>query len=340
MKKNLPYIILFFLLIIIVTYLYLSQRSGTITDAEFRILNTKEIAGIDLSDKNGHKMSLLKKEGLWYVNGTFPADKNKIINILETINKFQIEAPVSNRLRDVAINDLRKYSIKVSMKDAANEEIKTIHIGNTAPGGIGNYMILEDHGTVSADPYVVKFPGIEGNLIYRFTPDTMQWKSTAVFNTDIDKIASISVSYFENPKYNFTLEKDEEIIKINPIHDSLKINKTLNKSNVVNFLLEFEKMHFEGWLPQEDTFLTKVKSSPKYATIKLVDVFGKESKILLYRKPPAENAIHKDARGKEIAFDLEKYWAYIPKTNSYVLAQYYVFGPVLRDYSYFFEDKK
>lgn len=337
MKKNLPLIIIVAVLIAILAFLRLKQTNSSYNQAEFNIADVNTIGSIELSDKNGGKTTLnLTKEG-WKVDDTILAEKNKIIILLETINRLEIELPVSDTMRSRAIEDLRMFGTKVLIKDNDGDEIKTIYVGNSTPNG--NYMILSQDGKVGDQPFLVKLPGMQQiDLKHRFIANSSQWYSTEVFAVKADKLKEVKIEFTEYPNFSFIMTKDEQLIQINPLVDSVKIDKPLNREHILQFLLEFEQKHFESRI-KEDSFIKIIKTLKPHSKIEVTDVFDKKKSIILYRIPALYAKTGKDAMGNDLPFSIEKYWAYLPHTKEYVLAQHYVFGPILLPYSSYFEIK-
>lgn len=343
MKKNLPLIIATVILVGILAYLKYNKSSSNFEEIEFAVSDVDKIGSIILSDKLGNKSRFTKRENKWWVNDSIEADRAKMIILLSTIQKLQVEVPVSDSMRKQAIDDLRQFGKEVVIMDKDGDEIKSYFIGNSL--GNGNFMILREDGIVGKDPYIVKVPGVQAiDLKHRFATDPSMWYSNEVFATPIDKIKEVKVQFLEQPEYSFILTKDEELVKIDPIKDSFKINQPLNQNAVVQFLLEFELKNFENRLTN-DTAIKYIKTTKPIYHIELTDVFDKKQQIDLYRIPSHylemfDGVTHKDAQGRTLPFSLDKYWAYIPHKKEYAIAQHYVFGPVLLPYMYFFEKGK
>jgi hypothetical protein len=338
MKKNLPLILVVTLLIAVLAILKYRQTNSSYSQVDFKIEDINDIGSIEMSDKNGQKTSLKRTKDGWTVDDTVQAQHSKMILLLETINRLEVDLPVSDSMRKIAIEDLRMFGTKVQINDKNGDELKTIYIGNNTQDG--NYMILSQNGVVGNEPYIVKLPGMQKiDLKHRFTARSDQWYSTEVFTVAVDKIKEIKVQFTEFPKFSFTLSKDEELIQINPLVDSIKINKPLHREHVLQFLLEFEMKHFEARL-NSDSIIQIINTLKPHSTIEVTDVFDKKRSIILYRIPAELAPSGKDATGKDLPFNIEKYWAYVPQTKEYVIAQHYVFGPILQPYDYFFEVKK
>ncbi|MFY7862059.1 MAG: DUF4340 domain-containing protein [Chitinophagales bacterium] len=334
MKKNLPYLLIIIALVATLFVVkYQKDKSLNSTNVEFRIEDINEIGSIEIADKYGKRTNLLKKENSWFVDGNYPAQQSNMITILEVINKIEIEAPVSDSQRKIAIENLKNFATEVKIKDKSGDEIKTIFIGGEFRGG--NYMILSEKGVVSADPYLVRQPGFKGNLKYKFSADPKDWKSTLLFGTLVDKLAKIDVSYSEHPEHSFVVLKDEELIKIEPSSEKYRINKHVDQSKMIQFLLEFEAKHFEGVIAS-DTLHQRIKTMTPFVKIAVTDIDHKTKSVWLYRRPASTKYEQMDAQGKKLPFDLDKYWSFIPESKEYVVSQHYVLGPILMTYEYFF----
>jgi hypothetical protein len=337
MRKNLFFVAVILILCGILYVIKYKKTHSSLEGSNFSIEDISDIGSIELSDKGGNKTQIILSGKTWLVDNTYPAEIAKMNTLLETLNKIQVDMPVSQKLRPIAIENLRLHSIEVKIKDKSGDELKTIYVGGTYYNG--NYMILSENGIVSPQPYVVKIPGFKGDLKHRFVAISTMWKSTSIFATPVDKIERITVNHFDHPEFSFTLHKDEDLVKIDPIDEKLRINRKLDQNKVVQFLLEFEDKHFETWL-ELDTVIQQIKIKKPFASIEVEDIFSKKKTIVFYRKPSNPNLNQLDAAGKPLPFDVEKYWCYLPQTKEYVLTQHFVFGPALEVYDYFFEDDK
>lgn len=341
MKKNLSLIIVVLSLVGVLAYLKYTKSKSNFEETVFNISDISTIGQIIIADKQGNKTVITKTDKKWKVNDSIYADHDKMIILLNTLNKLQIEMPVGDSMRKMAIQDLRTLGKEIKILDKEGNELKNFFVGSQM--GSGNNMILSENGIVSADPYLVRIPGIKSiDLKHRFPANPDAWFSKEVFSTPIDKIKTIVVNFHDRPQFSFRLTKDEDLVKIDPFIDSIKINKPLNKEHVIQFLLEFESKNFEGRIKNDSAINYIKKAKPDY-TIEIVDVLNEKRFIQIFRMPSTFNNMELDvavdAAGKKLPFNINKYWAYNSYTKEYVIAQHYVFGPTLVPYSYFFEDK-
>ena len=337
MKNNAPYIVIILTLGLVFGWMYYHQSKENHSDEmNFAVSDPKDIYSIEISNKYNQKVNLSKKGNTWMVNHRMPADYRKIKAILEVLEKLKVESLVTKENRKKIIDGLRQNSIKVVLKDKDGDEIKTVHIGDRNIAMTGSYMILEKEGKVAPNPYIVNISGYNGALKYYFSTDSFDLWSQVVFQTAIDQIEYIEVNYPSNPKASFKINKDEGMVKIIPFVDSIEIKQTPNKAKMTNFLLNFEFANVEGWI-KEDSTKMMMNRLPIYCSILVRDVEGQERKGIFYRKPADSKNPIRGKNGETIPFDIERLFCLTSPEKKYALVQYYTFGPVLRDYAYFFE---
>lgn len=333
MKKNAPYLILFSFLLMTVTFLFFQNKKNSSSSNEIKIEDVKEIHEIVMEDRYGEKIHLKKKNNIWF-SGNFEAQTYLVQTVLETINKWGVESILSNERKEQAIDDIRKSGIKITIKDEDGDVIKAYHLGSGFKSS-GNFMLIEHNGIVLDQPLLIKYPTFKGDLQYRFKIDSNLWKSTVAIGTNIDYIQKVSVTYPQNISQSFDLYKDEELIKVVSETEPKNQKSKLNKSNVVSFLLSLENLHFERFI-YDSSIQNFIKTAPKYASIKLIEIDGKKQEIWLYRIPSDPENPYLDVKGQPIPFNVDKFYAYLPLKKIYATAQFYNFGPVLKDYNYFF----
>jgi hypothetical protein len=333
MKKNAPYLILFSFLLMAVAFLFFQNKKSNTSTKDIKIEEVKEIHEVIMEDRYGEKIHLIKKKNVWY-SGNFEAQTYLVQTVLETVNKWSVESILSNERKGQAIDDIRKSGIKITLKNEDGDIIKAYHLGSGFKG-LGNFMLIEQDGIVLDQPLLIKYPTFKGDLQYRFKIDSNLWKSTVAIETSIDYIQKISVKYPQNIAQSFDLFKDEELIKVVSVLEPNKPKSNLNKSNVVAFLLALENLHFERFI-YDSSIQDFIKTAPKYATIELVEIDGKKQQVWLYRIPSDPLNPYLDVKGQPIPYNLDKFYAYLPLKKVFATAQFYNFGPVLKDYNFFF----
>jgi hypothetical protein len=340
-KKNTILLLTLMALIIAGAIVYfVKQQAESSDELTFSIENTDRIYQIELTDKYGGKVALQKKENIWYVNDKYEASKHQIEQLLMMIKKLQVENPVADNTRASVIQNLGKAATKITFKDEEGDEISTIYVGGTAAGETGTYMIKEYDGVIAANPYIVNIPGHNGTLTYKFTTDPVGWRSTEVFAVPYTDITSVKVEYFEDARPSFQMEVNDELVKINPIHDSLINKHEIDEQKVTTFLAEFEKKHFE-YYSDNDTIKNTILAQKPFCKITISDKQNKTEYIEMYRKPCASLELaNRNISMNLPAFDVERFYAVTRSRKDFVTAQYYVFGSILMSYNSFFSKDK
>ena len=333
MKKNAPYIILLAFLLMAVAFLFLQNKKSNTSTKDIKIEDVKEIHEIIMEDRYGEQIHLTKKKNVWY-SGNFEAQTYLVQTVLETVNKWSVESILSNERKSQAIDDIRKSGIKITLKNEDGDLIKVFHLGSGFKS-LGNFMLIENDGVVYDQPLLIKYPTFKGDLQYRFKIDSNLWKSTVAIATSIDYIQKVSIRYPENLAQSFDLFKDEELIKVVSFQSPKNNTSKLNKSNVVSFLLSLENLHFERFI-YDASIQNFIKTAPKYATIELLEIDGKKQQVWLYRIPSDPLNPYLDVKGQPIPFNVDKFYAYLPLKKVFATAQFYNFGPVLKDYNFFY----
>mgnify|MGYP000846135018 CR=1 FL=1 len=340
MKKNLLYLAILIVLCLIGYFAYYISNSENVDpEKDFAIHEPEEVHKIIIKEKSMREVVLEKKEGVWYVNNNYEASEIRIKAMLEVLQKLQVEFNVSDNARKNVIENLALSAVKTSFYNEDGDEIKSIYIGQGGSNVQGTYMILERDKKIASNPYIVNVPGFQGALNYRFTADSVLWRNTQIFSTPFDRISKVRVEYFEDPTGSFEMNVNEELVQINPIHDSLVNKNEINEQKVTSFLAEFENKHLEYYV-FNDTNLTKALAKPPYCKISCVDYDQKATEVTLYRMPINDRThVQYDANNKPIEYDLERYYATFGKRKDFVSVQYYVFGALLKKYNSFFKTK-
>ena len=93
MKKNLPILIITFVLAAIAVFFLLTQRKSTVKEElkDFAISDTASVTKIFIADKQGHTATLQRlSKGKWQVNGKFIARREAVNTLLETMKDLKV----------------------------------------------------------------------------------------------------------------------------------------------------------------------------------------------------------------------------------------------------------
>lgn len=309
MKKTLLGLIAV-LLLGVGAYFAMQEKEVTSTingsDAAFSVEDTSQITRFFISKKTGKNFHFVKQaDGEWIVNDSWRAEKGLVNMILGTIYEMRVKTPVPKGYRNGVIRTLAGAGIKVELY---NKEgiIKTFYVGDGTADQKGTYMIMQG----SEQPYIVHIPRFDGYLTTRFQVEELAFKDKVIFEFTPQQIKSIVVEYPTGVRDGFVITREtvnEEGI------DAVKVNQ---------YISEFQKIHAEQFaVIKDEEMLTDSLSGVKPVAIIGVEAQddSKSAEIMLYEAPN----------------DNDRMLGYISATEQYVWVQYFVFGKLMVDKSYF-----
>lgn len=305
------------------------QEKNVPHDQEFYISDTDKIQKIFLVHKNGEKVLLEKKEGIWYVNGKYKAYKAKMNLFLETVRRIRANYPVTEKQYENVVKELATTSVKVELytEDLKYPE-KVYYVGGPTLDGFGTFMILENNGKVEKQPYVVHLPGFTGNVAPRYFLNEKDWRHLTVFNFTIDEIESVSLQWHVSQESSFTLKKTGNKFTWD---DTLPLNTTVAMQYLNQFTyLNAESLEYDN--PQKDSIL----SQQPFLTLELHPIDGNPIKMDVYRmETNYRSKMMFDSSGNFVEYDTDRFWAYVNTDLEFVLIQDFVFGKIFRGKSNF-----
>lgn len=337
--KNKALIIIAVLLTALAAYLVVTNSNTTlnIEKTSFAIQDTASVTKIFMADKSGHTVILNRiNAGEWNVSNKYDARQDAVNNLLATMNKVEMKAPVGINARENILKDLAARAIKVEVYQ--NDKLsKVYYVGGPTPDNSGTYMALEQDGDFS-EPYITHIPGFHGYLTTRFIVLDYKWRSSAIFKNPISTINSLKVEYFEKPENSFEITENG-----NGSYSmkSLKYNAILQSVDSIalkEYLVNYRSVHFEAFEKLKPETLDSILASPPFFRISLTDNEGKTNTVKAFRikaKPGAVNL-----NGDPIEFDPDRMYAKINDEEDIALIQYYTFDNLLKPISWFEVDPK
>lgn len=168
------------------------------TDKLFGISDTSGVTRIYLVNKQGEAVTLENKQGMWMVNGQYPAAKGWLHQMFKTIMRIQVKAPVSGPSWNTIVRQLAGKHIKVEIYNG-EEKIRSFFVGAGTPDGKGTYMMVEG----AEQPYICEVPGFEGEVSHHFPTDFMMWRSRMFLDFAPESIEKINVVWNMESKESF-----------------------------------------------------------------------------------------------------------------------------------------
>ncbi len=321
----------------LVAYLLIARKPWSTLNSDlkdFAIEDTASVTKFFLADKRGHSVSVAKnKDGIWMVNDQFEADITKVNLLLATMHDVVVRNPVPEAAFNTVVGTLATEGVKAEFY--VNDKLsKTMYVGPGTPDQAGTFMMIE-----GADaPFVTQIQGFVGYLTPRFYPYAIKWKGKKVFDVAMENIASVKVSYPQQPDQSFELNNNGSIIltaagKEIPLRDM----------NFAKFYLSsFTNLYFEGY--DENMAAEKadsIRKSTPFCVVNLTQKNGMVTNLNVHYKEVGDHTkILYGADGKLLPYDTEKYFAFINDEKDIVYIQQYNFGKIFKTLSDFTQGPK
>ncbi|MDQ3046411.1 MAG: DUF4340 domain-containing protein [Bacteroidota bacterium] len=338
-KKKLIPIVIAVLLASISFWLIINNKKGTISEEmrAFAVKDTASITKIFLADKKGRTITLERKStSEWTVNKDFSARPDAIQTLLETIARIDVKEPVSKKAHVNVIKKLSAVAVKCEIFQG-EELLKAYYIGSETQDNTGTYAILIDNETMEPveKPFVTYIPGFEGYLTSRYFVEEQGWRDRSVFRYNPNNIKSVRMEVPYNPEFGYELTvKGNNDYEIKTISTQQQITD-IDPLAVKQYLSYFQNLNFESFeveLSKEQS--DSVMRSKPINILTVTDMNGKKNQVKFYaRRPKHEGTV--DEKGKPIIFDRERMDAVLNNGKDFVMLQYFVFGKVMPQATYF-----
>ncbi|MCB0396757.1 MAG: DUF4340 domain-containing protein [Flavobacteriales bacterium] len=333
--KNLIFLGILALLVVIIAYVFMTRQSGTIKQElkDFAIEDTASITRIFMADKENRSVDLKRNAmGQWVVNGEFDAREDAIQNLLETIRNVRVKAPVGKAALDNVIKRMAAQAVKIEIY-IDGEKSKVYHVGYETPDQLGTYMLLEN----SSRPFVMHIPGFDGYLSTRYFTKAEDWRERTIFNIEPREIANIKVEYPQQPGGSFQLTRDPATnqFTLTALATGMDLDPaSLDMELLQQYFFHFRKVNYEALANQLDkSFRDSVAGSVPMAIISVQNLEGQTVSIRTFPKPsPSER---RDEAGNLIPYDVDRMYAVINDGKDFVVIQYYVFDKIMLPLSEF-----
>jgi len=300
---------------------FLLSKSGTTLKGELRDFAIEDTAAIDrifIVDKLGKSALLERKgKGYWLVNNAYQARQDAVNNLLLTLKKLAIKAPVAKSMEENVLKDLAGPLQKKVEVYASGKKIKTIYVGGETIDKQGTFMLLE-HSSV---PFEIHIPGHRGFLQTRFITDERIWRDQTIFAAEKSEIREIQVKYLQNPANSFTISIPDggspQLAGPAGIEraDTLLLNQ---------YIAQYRRFGFE-YVITDETFPASRKdsilNSEPFIEIRLKTRKGEVNSMKGYHRAFSGSPVAPDSPA-ESDYDPERIYALVNERD-FVLVQYY-----------------
>ncbi len=299
------------------------------TTAAFALTDTAEVTKIIIEDNEGRTLRLDRKNDWWQVNQGYKARPDAVERILQTLTKLQVKYPVGKDAYQSILENFEKPVRRVSIfKEDSTQAAKVYLLGGAPHTRKGTYMMLE--GT--DDPYVVHLLGHEGHLMTRFFTVPETWRDRMLMNYKAGDIASVKVEYPHFEESSFEVKAAGDSFEVKSLGGKVELNTEdeLNKPVLMQFLNSFEKVHLEGFengYPRIDS----VRASKPFANITITSKSGNDHSLTIHYMPLNRRSKLKiDERGRDVPFDVDRFFAFVNDGKDFVLIQRRTFAGIFK----------
>lgn len=344
MKKKQGIFIITILLLLAIAIWVKEQKDKSSTLNEeaknFKVEDTASITKIILSDKKGNSTTLERFKDGWKVNNIYNARPDAIQTLLYTIRMVEVKYPVPKSMKTGVLRTMAGFATKVQIY-SGKKLIKQYYVGHNTQDYEGTFMLLTniDEDKNYDEPFICHIPGFTGFLGVRYFVSPEEWRSRLVIDVTPPELNYVEYKNIEKPDSSFkiniinpntfeVLNGKNQKINANPIKvkQYLAYLQNLNASNIITHISK--------------KLVDSIAHIRPFAVLNLG--YKNSSSVKSYHfyyklSTPEINSKY----GKDYVYDPDQLYVRFPsrETNETetALIQYYVFGKIFQNYSYFLQ---
>ena len=343
MRKNQGILVIAILIVLSLIALYVKNKKGRTSTLDeeaknFKVEDTASINKIILSDKKGNTITLERTKEGWTVNKIYKARPDAIQTLLYTIRMVDVKYPVPKSMKAGVLRTMAGFAtqVKIYSKDKL---IKQYYVGHNTQDYEGTFMLLTnlDEDKNYDDPFICHIPGFTGFLSVRYFTNLEEWRSKLVINVTPPEINYVEYKNLEKPDSSFKIE----IISPNEfaVYDGKGQKLNVNPIKVKQYLAYLQNLNANALLTHTEKHLVdSIAHIRPFAILNLAYKQPPHIKTYSFYYKPSTPEIN-SKYGKEYKYDPDhlyiRYPAWETKETETALIQYYVFGKLFQNYSYF-----
>jgi hypothetical protein len=288
-KKNKLTILLLVLLVAIGIFVVAKNKRKTLTgdDSDFAVPDTASIDKLFLANKLGATALLEKnKEGIWMINGKFPARKDAVKLLLVTFMRTQIKFPAPQASQENLLKKIASAGVKCEIYQKGKLS-KTWYLGHETQDLRGTYCLLQsaDNDKPFNTVYAIEIPGFIGTVVPRFFISEADWREKNVMSLTPDKIKNVTLNLAGFPDSSFS-------INVNGLHKfdvstlSGKRIQPFDTMAVQQYLSYFMDLYVQGWLTNQMNLpqIDSIRKSKDFLQLAVTDNNNKTEVFKFYQK--------------------------------------------------------
>jgi hypothetical protein len=339
MSKNLK-IFLVLAVLSVLTYFILQKKksAGALSEVEstFAIEDTGTVDRIFIAKKDGGKVDLVKENGVWLVNGKFPARLDAVDLLLETFRNVEVLYPTSESMKPRVLQIMATTGTKVEVFQEGKRTRIWIMGNETADLKGSNVLAVDPESGENFDnPYVLHIPGFEGFLNPRFFVNEYDWRDRTILGVSPLNIVSVKAESIEYPDSSFTIQVRD--MRKNDFDVILPQGKLRNADSLAvrQYLAYFLNLTCEKFLGdsltlEEDSVLRLGKP---FLNLYVKTRENNETVLrFFHKKPQPQNSVQ---YGVKLKYDPNYVFIKSNKDKDFSLGQALTYGKVLQTGGYF-----
>ena len=316
-------------------------------EREFRVDRDEELVRVELS-RPGEELVALEKtaEGQWLVNDSYHANEQAIRELLSAFMNLEVRRPVPSGQRSQIKDELEEKGVHV-------EVFAKRHWINI-PGSAGfiprqqrirHYIALpqnsDNHGHVMrlshADmPYEVHLSGMPADMSELLALHAHSWRDPYVAALTPGEITKVQATVHANEteSYQWYLSAGEDLSMLNHEAEVIAFDK-IDKEKLAPYFHQIQRLHYERLLPgtNEEKPADLLSHKPFYTLI-VDDVYDHQTKLEFFKRSATVDGTLQPG---DRLYDTNRFYLRV-NDGDYALAQYVVFQPVIRPFSWFIKN--
>jgi hypothetical protein len=305
------------LILLVLVFVFVRNRSP-FGKAETRFSSDagREITALEISSAD-RKVLLSFRDGIWKVNQDAEARKSITVFIMRVLKEMKIKSPVSSEMfqEQVVEKNIRPVKVKVYEKKRFP---RSFYVYRTTSNRYGNIMKVKERSR----PFIVHFPGFEGDIGSVFNPDELFWQPYVLFNLLPSEISSLTLDNYADSSSSFRISITEKSFSFSHMSAPLTGWDTTRLKRYISY---YTMVPFEGWaFEMKEDEKTLLSNEKPFCRISVTTNDGKNIGLNLWERV---------SDGEK---DAGRLWGKTDGREDYMIVRYFDIDPLLKKPDYFF----
>lgn len=325
MKRYIPYIILFILLLVALILFFRNNRSSFHdSSTHFEFSDTSKLDEIRLINHTD-SLVLIKKGNMWKLNNTYKAANNKIRELVLSLNHLEIKSAIAHDKTNHIKETLYSKGTRLILYSGSNI-IKTYCFYTDTLEQL-TYCSLNGY----QNPYIVEVRGISD--VFQLQTNPCFWRDTRLFSISPENFKSLTIEYSN--------QSDKSFIIAQAANNSLYVASPNAAKSPVNFdkakasacLAAVNKMRFRAFVQNMGkTAIDSIEHQQVLFSITLETTDGPPQYLKAY---PLKSRNKTNELGRHQTIDPDYFLLIINNEPELLLANFVDFDEVTRELDYF-----